>query len=152
MKALRPLLIAIFLFACFSMTNSLSAQTNADKQPIMVQTTFQLSLDWKPGMTRNALDSLTNIYVEKAIKPNKYILNHNIMVHFWGHDNQNYIQQFEVANWGDVVNAENEMTRLFEAAYPNTTDRKAFWDAYNIYFTGQHSDEIYHVMGAGTSD
>jgi hypothetical protein len=52
----------------------------------------------------------------------------------------------EVKSWEDVIAANQHNTELFEEAWATEAERKAFNDAYNKYFTGAHSDEIYQVL------
>ena len=52
----------------------------------------------------------------------------------------------EVKSWEDVIATNQRNTELFEDAWATEDERKAFNDAYNKYFTGAHSDEIYQVL------
>ena len=51
----------------------------------------------------------------------------------------------EVKSWEDVIAANQRNTELFEEAWATPKARDKFNDAYNKYFTGAHSDEIYQA-------
>ena len=54
----------------------------------------------------------------------------------------------EVKSWADIEKANDKINELFMKAWPTQQDRKKFNDAYNKYFTGKHSDEIYSEVVA----
>ena len=52
----------------------------------------------------------------------------------------------ELKTWEDVLNFNQKANELFEEHWDTKEKRKAYNDAYNKYFTGQHSDEIYQEV------
>ena len=142
MKTLFAVLFLVTVFASFS--NSLMAQDNQGN--IFVVTTFERAFP-KDGSARE-LDSLSALYSEKCFAKNDYIVSYKVMRHFWGHSNTDFIQLMEVKSWEDIVKANEKIDELFMSTWATSADRKKFNDAYNKYFTGKHSDEIYSEVVA----
>jgi hypothetical protein len=142
MKALFAVLVLVTVFASFS--TSLMAQDNQGN--IFVVTTFERAFP-KDGSNRE-LDSLSAIYSEKCFAKNDYIVSYKVIRHFWGHNNTDFIQMMEVKSWGDIEKANDKINELFMSAWTTSADRKKFNDAYNKFFTGKHSDEIYSEVVA----
>jgi hypothetical protein len=126
----------------------LFAGTMAIAQPsggnVIVINNAELSLS---GEGTNAeLDSLNSLYHKNVLAKNELIVSYKTYVHWWGHNNRDFITMLEVKSWEDVIAANQRNTELFEGAWATEAERKAFNDAYNKYFTGAHSDEIYQVL------
>ncbi|MDO8548655.1 MAG: hypothetical protein Q7S39_00695 [Ignavibacteria bacterium] len=96
------------------------------------------------------LDSLIKVYTDKVIKKNEYILSYKIIVHWYGHDNRDFIAITEAKNWEDIPKVDERNTELFNEAWKTPKEREAYNKARNKYFTGIHSDEIYHEVLNGT--
>ncbi|MBN2366517.1 MAG: hypothetical protein EH225_11320 [Calditrichaeota bacterium] len=94
-------------------------------------------------------DSLNQLYTDKVIKKNNLILSHRNLRHWWGNDNREFVVIYEVASWGDILKANEMNNTLFEEAWITEETRKEFNHAYNKYFTGKHSDEIYQELNSG---
>jgi hypothetical protein len=56
---------------------------------------------------------------------------------------------YEVKDWAAIEKANKKNNEIFEATWKTKEDRKAYWDAWNAYFTGKHSDEIYQEVKSG---
>jgi hypothetical protein len=56
---------------------------------------------------------------------------------------------YEVKKWADIEKANDMNDELFEKAWKTKEERKDFNDAWNKYFTGKHSDEIYQELKTG---
>jgi hypothetical protein len=137
MKTLFAVLFLVTVFTSFS--NSLMAQDNQGN--IFVVTTFERAFP-KDGSGRE-LDSLSALFAENCFAKNEFIVSYKVIRHFWGHNNTDFIQMIEVKSWGDIEKANDKINELFMKAWTTSADRKKFNDAYNKYFTGKHSDEIY---------
>ena len=126
----------------------LFAGTMAIAQPaggnVIVINNAELSLS---GEGTNAeFDSLNSLYNKNVLAKNELIITYKTYVHWWGHNNRDFITMLEVKSWEDVIAANQRNTELFEEAWATEAERKAFNDAYNKYLTGAHSDEIYQVL------
>lgn len=142
MKALFAVLFLVIVFASFD--TSIMAQDNQGN--IFVVTNFERAFS-KDGSNRE-LDSLSALYSEKCFAQNEYLVSYKVIRHFWGRNNTDFIQMMEVKSWADIEKANEKINELFMKAWPTQQDRKKFNDAYNKYFTGKHSDEIYSEVVA----
>lgn len=142
MKYLKSLLFLFVLFAALdTFLMAQEAQGN-----ILVVTNFERAFP-KEGSGRE-LDSLSALFAENCFAKNEYIVSYKIVRHFWGRDNRDFIQMMEVKSWDDIIKANDKIDELFRKAWPTREDRKKFNDAYNKYFSGKHSDEIYSEVVA----
>lgn len=143
---MKSLFSVLFLCVVFlSMNSSLMAQTAQGN--VFVVTNFERAFT-NDGSTRE-LDSLAALYMDKCFgSANEYVVSYKVLRHWWGHDNRDFIQVVEVKSWDDVTNANQRSGELFEKAWPTGKAQDAFNDAYNKYFTGKHSDEIYSEVVA----
>ncbi|MEJ2103210.1 MAG: hypothetical protein P8X47_01390 [Ignavibacteriaceae bacterium] len=134
----------LFLFCFFvSMNTSLFAQEAQGN--VFVVTNFERAFP-DNGSARE-LDSLATLYVNKCFgSDNQYVVSCKLLRHWWGHDNRDFIQLVEVKSWDDVTKANQRSNELFEKAWSTEQARDEFNDAYNKYFTGKHSDEIYREV------
>jgi hypothetical protein len=142
MKALFAVLVLVTIFASFD--TSLMAQDNQGN--IFVTTNFERAFP-KDGSARE-LDSLAVLYAENCFAKNEFIVSYKVIRHFWGRSNTDFIQMMEVKSWADIEKANDKINELFMKAWTTSADRKKFNDAYNKYFTGKHSDEIYQEVVA----
>ena len=99
-----------------------------------------------PEFSMSELDSLTAEYNTWVMDKNDVIISYKVVRHWWGSNNREFITIVEVASWEDVLGFNQKANELFEAHWDTPEKRKAFNDAYNKYFTGQHSDEIYQEV------
>jgi len=126
----------------------IQAQTSQDENgPAVVITTIELAMPDDGSMAE--FDSLNQLYTDNVIKKNDLIVNYRTLRHWWGHNNREMLIVYEVKTWGDVIAANQKNNELFEKAWATKESRKAFNDAYNRYFTGKHSDEIYSNVESG---
>ncbi len=134
-----------FLLIFFITAIMISAAGNAVSQDyqgnVFVVTTMERAFPEDGTMAE--FDSLNQLYTDKVIKKNNLILSSKALRHWWGHNNRDYVMIYEVASWDDVIKANQMNEELFEKAWATEEARKEFNDAYNKYFTGKHSDEIY---------
>jgi hypothetical protein len=143
---MKSLSVILFLFIMvISMNSSVMAQ--ASQGNVFVVTNFERA--FPDDGTARELDSLATLYMDKVFgADNEYVVSCKAVRHWWGHNNRDFIQVVEVKSWEDVIKANQRATELFEKAWPTEEARDVFNDAYNKYFTGKHSDEIYSEVVA----
>jgi hypothetical protein len=143
------LLFSLMLGVLFTQNfSALYAQDMPDDPgSAVVITTVELA--FPEGGSAAEFDSLNQLYTDKVIKKNDLILNFRMLRHWWGHNNRDMLMIYEVKNWGDVITSQQKNNELFEKAWATEESRKAFNKAYNKYFTGKHSDEIYSDVKTG---
>ena len=143
---MRTTLAILFSFIVFvSMNNSTFAQSAQGN--VFVVTNFERA--FPDNGSNREMDSLTTLYMEKCFgQENEYVVSYKLLRHWWGHNNRDFIQVVEVKTWDDVTKANQKSGELFEKAWPTEAAQDAFNDAYNKYFTGKHSDEIYSEVVA----
>lgn len=91
-------------------------------------------------------DSLTNLYNTMVWNKNPYVISHKTIRHWWGNDNRDVIEITEVKTWEDIPKAMAKNEELFMEAWSTKEARDDFNKAYDKYFTGKHSDEIYQEV------
>lgn len=96
--------------------------------------------------TMAEFDSLTHLYNTKVWNKNPYVISHKTVRHWWGNDNRDVIEITEVKTWEDIPKAMAKNEELFMEAWSTKEARDAFNKAYDKYFTGKHSDEIYQEV------
>jgi len=96
--------------------------------------------------TVSEFDSLTVEYNNWCLAKNEHVITYKVVRHWWGHNNRDFITIVEVKSWDDVLKFNQRANELFEAHWDTPAKRKAYNDAYNKYFTGEHSDEIYREV------
>jgi hypothetical protein len=143
----KSLFTILFLFFVFLPTNnSLFAQEAQGN--VFIMTNFERAFP-ENGSARE-LDSLATLYMDKVYgSDNEYVVSHKAVRHWWGHDNRDFIAIIEVKSWDDVTKANQKATELFDKVWSTKQSREAFNKAYNKYFTGKHSDEIYREVVFG---
>ncbi len=93
-------------------------------------------------------DSLTQLYNTNVLDKNELILSYKVVRHWWGNNNRDFVTIYEVKSWEDIPAANQRNFELFQETWTTKEARKEYNDAYNKYFTGQHSDEIYQEVGS----
>ena len=145
MKNLKSLSVLFLILIFSSFSNTILAQPAQGN--IFVMTNFERAFP-DDGTTRE-LDSLASLYLNKTFgSDNQYVVSAKFVRHWWGHDNRDFIAIMEVKNWDDIIKANQRSNELFEKAWSTKESRDAFNKAYNKYFTGKHSDEIYREVVA----
>jgi hypothetical protein len=91
-------------------------------------------------------DSLTHQYQTKVWDKNPLVVSHKTVRHWWGHDNRDVIEITVIKTWEDIPKAMQKNNELFMEAWSTKEARDSFDKAYNKYFTGKHSDEIYQEV------
>jgi len=140
-------LISILLLVVFFAGTNQSVYAQAAQGNVFVITNFERAFP-DDGSNRE-LDSLAAMYVDKTFgADNQYVVSCKLVRHWWGHNSRDYVQITEVKSWDDILKANERSNELFEKAWSTKESRDAFNKAYNKYFTGKHSDEIYSEVVA----
>ena len=143
MKNLKSFLSFLLILFCAAWSNSTLAQEAQGN--VFVMTNFERAFPEK-GSARE-LDSLSTLYMDKVYgSGNEFVVSHKAVRHWWGHNNRDFVAIIEVKSWDDVTKAFERSNELFEKAWPTKEARDEFNKAYNKYFTGKHSDEIYREV------
>jgi len=96
--------------------------------------------------TMAEFDSLTQQFQTKVWDKNPFVISHKTVRHWWGHDNRDVIEITVIKSWEDIPKAMEKNNELFMEAWSTKEARTSFNKAYNKYFTGKHSDEIYQEV------
>lgn len=91
-------------------------------------------------------DSLTNQFQTKVWDKNPFVISHKTIRHWWGNNNRDIVGITEIKTWEDIPKAMQKNDELFREAWPTKEAQEKFNKAYNKYFTGKHSDEIYQSV------
>jgi len=143
MKNLKSFLSLLLILFCAAWSNSTLAQEAQGN--VFVMTNFERAFP-EEGSARE-LDSLSTLYMDKVYgSGNEFVVSHKAVRHWWGHNNRDFVAIIEVKSWDDVTKAYERSNELFEKAWPTKEARDEFNKAYNKYFTGKHSDEIYREV------
>lgn len=94
-------------------------------------------------------DSLTHQFQTKVWDKNPLVISHKTVRHWWGHDNRDVIEITVIKTWEDIPKAMQKNNELFLEAWSTKEAQESFDKAYNKYFTGKHSDEIYQEVKFG---
>ena len=137
----KIILSIVFLMALLFVNNTMFAQ---DDNNIMVVTTWYVDSPEDGSVAE--FDSLSALLNKNVVSKNSKIISRYLVVHFWGSDSRQIVTMTEYANMSDIALAGKEGQKIFKELYPDEEDRKAFWKAYNKYWKGHHSDEIYSVL------
>ena len=138
----KNLSILVFFFLLVSST-LMFAQPSGN---VVVMNNAELSLSNEGSIAE--FDSLTQLYNTNVLDKNELILSYKVVRHWWGNNNRDFITIWEVKSWEDVPAANQRSNELFMEAWSTKESRKDYNDAYNKYFTGEHSDEIYQEVGS----
>ncbi|WP_290662934.1 hypothetical protein [Ignavibacterium sp.] len=137
-------LIVIFFLLTLVLAegNKLYAQTPQGN--VMIITNLERAFPENGSMAE--FDSLTHQYQTKVWDKNPYVISHRTVRHWWGHDNRDVIEITEVKTWEDIPKAMAKSNELFMEAWSTKEARDKFNKAYDKFFTGKHSDEIYQEV------
>lgn len=140
MKTFPQLLLAAMFIVSFA--GVVSAQPSGGNA-VLIQT---LEASLSPDGTVAEFDSLTTVYNKMVWNKNPYVVSHKTVRHWWGDNNRDVIQITEIRSWEDIPKAMEKNNELFIEGWPTKEAREKFNKAYDKYFTGKHSDEIYQEI------
>ena len=90
-------------------------------------------------------DSLKTLFMDNVVNKNKYIISQMRLAHWFTPDARDYFIVNEYKSLSDFEKANDETTRLAKEWLSDDDERKAFFDAFNSYFTDWHGDYIYQL-------
>jgi hypothetical protein len=136
-------IILFFLFILFfADANEMLAQ--APQGNAVLMSNYERAFPVDGSMAE--FDSLTNQFQTKVWDKNPLVISHKTVRHWWGHDNRDVIEITVIKTWEDIPKAMQKNNELFLEAWSTKEARDSFDKAYNKYFTGKHSDEIYQEV------
>ena len=143
---MKYLIILSFLFILFfAGANELLAQAPQGNAVLMSNYDRAFPVDGSIA----ECDSLTHQFQTKVWDKNPLVVSHKTVRHWWGHDNRDVIEITVIKTWEDIPKAMQKNNELFLEAWSTKEARDSFDKAYNKYFTGKHSDEIYQEVSSG---
>ena len=143
---MKYLIILSFLFILFfAGANELLAQAPQGNAVLMSNYERAFPVDGSIA----EFDSLTHQFQTKVWDKNPLVVSHKTVRHWWGHDNRDVIEITVIKTWEDIPKAMQKNNELFLEAWSTKQARDSFDKAYNKYFTGKHSDEIYQEVSSG---
>ena len=143
---MKYLIILSFLFILFfAGANELLAQAPQGNAVLMSNYERAFPVDGSIA----EFDSLTHQFQTKVWDKNPLVVSHKTVRHWWGHDNRDVIEITVIKTWEDIPKAMQKNNELFLEAWSTKEARDSFDKAYNKYFTGKHSDEIYQEVSSG---
>lgn len=80
---------------------------------------------------------------DKVTMKNPYIKAYYPHRHAWGADSRDFNEAFFFDSMSDLEKSTDKNDELAKAAWPKESDRKAFFDEMDKFFTGLHGDYIY---------
>ena len=143
---MKYFIVFSFLMLFFFITGNQSFAQPSGGNAVIIQ---NLERAFPENGTMAEFDSLTNLYNTNVWGKNPYVISHKTVRHWWGNDNRDVIEITEVKTWEDIPTAMEKNNELFMEAWSTKEARDAFNKAYDKYFTGKHSDEIYQEVTFG---
>jgi siroheme synthase (precorrin-2 oxidase/ferrochelatase) len=99
----------------------------------------------KDGSTEE-FGKLNKEFQENVIHKNELIKGYYPHMHSWGADRTEYMQAFFLDSMDDLENMGDRSGELVRAHWKDAESRKAFFEKFNKYTTGVHSDKIYTAV------
>jgi len=136
---------------CFVFVIFLTVSGNIYAQPVQGNAVIITNLEraFPENGSMAEFDSLTQQFQTKVWDKNPLVISHKTVRHWWGNDNRDVIDITEVKTWEDIPKAMQKNDELFMTAWSTKEARASFNKAYDKYFTGKHSDEIYQESTFG---
>jgi len=135
--------VLVFVFALVISSGEITFAQSPQGNVVVINNT-ERSFSGTGSMAE--FDSLTAEYNKWCRDKNEYIISYKVVRHWWGNDNRDFVTIIEVKNWDDILKFNDREDELFRDHWNTKEMRKAFNDAYNKYFSGKHSDEIYQEV------
>lgn len=146
MKTTNRLSTAIMALLLLFNTAVILAQDEASERPEYVtMTTLHWNME-KDDFEMDQWKAVEKEYMDKVTKKNEHVLSAGFYLHNISADNSEliYVQVFK--DWNSIDLAAKRDGELVKEAWPNETDRDAFFDKQSDYYSPMHSDEIYATL------
>ena len=136
------IILSFLLMFLFAGANEILAQ--APQGNAVLMSNYERAFPVDGSMAE--FDSLTHQFQTKVWDKNPLVVSHKTVRHWWGNDNRDVIEITVIKSWEDIPKAMQKNNELFMEAWSTKEARDSFDKAYNKYFTGKHSDEIYQEV------
>jgi hypothetical protein len=83
-------------------------------------------------------------YNDAVIQKNDLIKAYYPNYHAWGSDRRDFIEVSVFSSLADIEKSFEKTEELVNAAWPDEAKRKEFFKKSSKYYTGEHSDYVYH--------
>ncbi|TRZ46301.1 hypothetical protein [Robertkochia solimangrovi] len=141
MKITIKLAALLLIFTSF-LTTETTAQEN---EPFITVTTRHWNMDLK-DFDRDEWLSMEKQFQENVIDKNELIMGGAVYTHRYTPDNTEIVFVNVYRTWEDIEKADARNSELIKAAWPDETQRKAFFEKLAKYYSVDHSDEIYSML------
>jgi hypothetical protein len=135
-------LISIFTMLC---TAFLPAASFAQTDPQLLVVT-RVHFNPTANFTFDEWKAHEKQYFDKVTLKNDLIRRANVLVHYYTNDNSEVLFVTAYNSWEDIQKAEAKDNELARAAWPDSLQRKAFFDKQASFYTTKHSDEILTIL------
>jgi hypothetical protein len=140
---MKYLIVSSFFSLIFiTVSNEMLAQP-AQGNVVLIQ---NLEAAFPENASMPEFDSLTHQFQMNVWDRNPFVISHKTIRHWWGNNNRDIIEITEIKTWEDIPKAMQKNNELFEEVWTSKEARDQFNKAYDKYFTGKHSDEIYREV------
>lgn len=143
LKLLTGLLILLVLQP--SIAFSQEAKEEEQQPPVIVVTKAHANFDYKEGTYKDWLANEKE-YFDKVTSKNEYLMNTNVLQHYYTEDNSEVIFVRVCKDWAAIEKAAERDGELTKEAWPDKEERKENYKKQAKYYTNQHSDEIYQAI------
>lgn len=144
MKAITRLLTLLLIL---SVSFALNAQQQEEQayEPVFITMTM---MHWNDDPDTDFSDWLDTEkeYFEKVTSKNDLILSSGVYTHYFTADNSEIVLVNVYKTWDDIEKSNETNQKLIEEAWPDESERQAFFDKQSSYYGREHSDEIYQSM------
>jgi hypothetical protein len=144
MKTIKLFTLLAALFFVFN--GNLNAQEDEKAAKYITRTTMHWNMN-KDDFSMKDWKAIEKEYLDKVVMKNEHIMGASFFMHQFTADNTTleYVQVFE--SWDAIEKAADRSAELAEEAWPDEKARGDFFDKRNDFYSNEHSDEIYAVMG-----
>jgi hypothetical protein len=142
MKTTKWILAALFCLALFA---GRANSQPAGEPKFLTVTTIHWSMN-VPDFKMDNWKALEKEYFDKVTSKNEYIESSMVLLHYFTADNTELKIVNSYSSWENIEKAEDRSNELAKAAWPDETQRRAFFKKESAYYTDMHSDEIYSTL------
>ena len=147
MRISIKLLAGLLTFLVLQTNLAFSQETKEEDQkpPVIVVTKAHANFDYKEGTYKDWLANEKE-YFEKVTSKNEYLMNTNVLQHYYTEDNSEVLFVRVCKDWVSIEKAAERDNELTKEAWPDKEERTAKYKEQAKYYTDQHSDEIYRAV------
>lgn len=147
MKITLKLLTGLLILLVLQPSIAFSQETKEEEQqpPVIVVTKAHANFDYKEGTYKDWLANEKE-YFDKVTSKNEYLMNTNVLQHYYTEDNSEVIFVRICKDWAAIEKAAERDSELTKEAWPDKEERKENYKKQAKYYTNQHSDEIYQAI------